>query len=352
MQKLGKWRRWLIGLAVVLVAAVGAGVVILNRQAPVSTHASKVFHPKQNPYAHLTASQRQVIQAADQAVKQTVRDGAQGKSKTLISHDLRGATAKVGRIKGQGKDIADIRMALTAILGVVKDPTIDNLQTMRTAVALRHDRNIAGHVRVAYEPQLLKLVASTTHKTVAVVRQSTHPLTAAQQKAKLAAAAKAQAAARARAKAAAAAQAAAAAKVAAAQASSQSSTTTRAAQSSGTQATNNTQPATNNQVATNSYSGGNTQSSGNGAANSGGQTSSNGYTSSHTQGSAPAQSSGQATASAPQQSTPSGNGLQHPSITASDSDEPEYIVTPSGTYYSDPVAGTYLRTTMDWSKTY
>jgi hypothetical protein len=123
------------------------------------------------------------VESADKAVQKLVKDDLNGK-KDVHDANIKSAEDTIVGIKGDGNDLKSIRDAYTNIVNVVKSPTIDNLQKMRTSIANMSDSNISRHLNDTFESNMIKHVAEKTNKTVKEVTSESKPLTPQQVKVK------------------------------------------------------------------------------------------------------------------------------------------------------------------------
>ena len=249
------------GLAIV--AGIGASVINHDdkttdkRPEPdQNAHARDAEKEKQQDLHKNLSKQEIQIEAADKAVKAMVKDKTaitenrdNRPSDDTLNKAVQTAEDKVKAIQGDDEGIKSVRTAYTDIINVVKDPSLDNLQTAKTDINNMKNANLSQHLSDTNITALTKVVATVNHMSVRDVENATKPLTAQQQQAKAAAAAKAKADAEAKARSAAAASSAQAAQSAQSNApqatsSAQSSTYQAPAQSSTYQApAQNTAPA-------------------------------------------------------------------------------------------------------------
>lgn len=325
MSQLSKSKKWLLAIGLLVIVAVGVSIAVvhLNHATPDKTSqvALKSKPHKVNPYKNLPAKQQKIVKVADQAVAKAITAKADNQAADVINQKVTTAANQIAQIKGTDATTTAIRNTYTDVLNVVKNPTVDNLQTARTAVSLLKDSSLSEHLTKTYEAKLIRTVATVTHQSTKAVRNASKPLTAAQEKAKEAkakalAVAKAKAAADAKAKADAAAKAQAQAAATAAQ--NNAATTAQA----------NTQ--TSNQVA--------------------GNTTSN-QTQGQTTYSAPQQStSTQSTYTAPKQSTTT-QASQTPATSSSNSNAQNYVKVAGPTVDNNsdlPQASAGGDDNMDW----
>lgn len=193
------------GLAIV--AGVGASVANHDNQT-----TDKHAEPDQNAHARDTAKEKQQdlyknlpkqkiqVEAADKAVTAMVKDKTaitekrdHKPSDETLNKAVQTAGDKVKAIQGDDGDLKSIRTAYTDVINVVKDPSLDNLQTAKTAINNMKDADLSQHLSDENITALTKVVATVNHMSVSDVENATKPLTAQQQQAKAVSAAKAKA---------------------------------------------------------------------------------------------------------------------------------------------------------------
>lgn len=193
------------GLAIV--AGIGASVINHDdkttdkRPEPDrNAHARDTEKEKQqDPYKNLSKQKIQV-EAADKAVTAMVKDKTaitenrdDKPSDETLNKDVQTADDKVNAIQGNDEGTKSVRTAYTDIINVVKDPSLDKLQTAKTDINNMKNANLSQHINDKNIKSLTKVVATVNHMSVSDVENATKPLTAQQQQAKAAAAAKAKA---------------------------------------------------------------------------------------------------------------------------------------------------------------
>lgn len=205
------------GLAIV--AGVGASVINHDNQT-----TDKHTEPDQNAHARDTEKEKQQdlhknlskqeiqIKAADKAVTAMVKDKTaitenrdDKPSDETLNNAVQTAENNANAIQGDDEGTKSIRTAYTDIINVVKDPSLDKLQTAKTDINNMKNANLSQHINDKNIKSLTKVVATVNHMSVSDVEKATKPLTAQQQQAKAAAAVKAKADAEAKARSAAAA---------------------------------------------------------------------------------------------------------------------------------------------------
>lgn len=205
------------GLAIV--AGIGASVINHDdkttdkRPEPdQNAHARDAEKEKQQDIYKNLSKQKIQVEAADKAVTAMVKDKTAITEKRdnklsdeTLNKAVQTAEDKVKAIQGDDEDLKSIRTAYTDIINVVKDPSLDNLQTAKTDINNMKNANLSQHLSDTNITALTKVVATVNHMSVRDVENATKPFTAQQQQAKAAAAAKAKADAEAKARSAAAA---------------------------------------------------------------------------------------------------------------------------------------------------
>ncbi|NCB03113.1 MAG: hypothetical protein EOM67_13270, partial [Spirochaetia bacterium] len=107
-------------------------------------------------------------------VQKLVEDELNGK-KDVHDSNIKAAEDAIAGINGDSDDLKSIHDAYTNIVNVVKSPTIDNLQNMRTSIANMSDSNISRHLNDTIESDMIKHVAEKTNKTVKDVTLASKP---------------------------------------------------------------------------------------------------------------------------------------------------------------------------------
>ena len=196
-----------VAACLAIVAGVGVGASVINHdnqttdkraEQDQNAHARDAEKEKpQDIYKNLSKQKIQV-EAADKAVTAMVKDKTaitekrdNKPSDETLNKAVQTAEDKVKAIQGDDEDLKSIRTAYTDIINVVKDPSLDNLQTAKTAINNMKDVDLSRHLSDANVTALTKVVATVNHMPVSDVENATKPLTAQQQQAKAAAAAKA-----------------------------------------------------------------------------------------------------------------------------------------------------------------
>ena len=174
-----------IGIAAI--ASIGAGIVS-TQQADTdknkdSDTSDTIKEKYEDVFKYVSKDKQTQVESADKAVQKLVEDELNGK-KDVHDSNIKAAEAAIAGIKGDDNDLKSIREAYTNIVNVVKSPTIDNLQNMRTSIANMSDSNISRHLNDTFESNMIKHVAEKTNKTVNYVTSASKPLTPQQVKAK------------------------------------------------------------------------------------------------------------------------------------------------------------------------
>lgn len=167
-----------IGIAAI--ASIGAGIVS-TQQADTDKNkdsdASDTIKEKcEDVFKSVSKDKQTQVESADKAVHKLVEDELNGK-KDVHDSNIKAAEDAIAGINGDSDDLKSIRDAYTNIVNVVKSPTIDNLQNMRTSIANMSDSNISRHLNDTIESDMIKHVAEKTNKTVKDVTLASKPLT-------------------------------------------------------------------------------------------------------------------------------------------------------------------------------
>ncbi|KIC05306.1 Peptidoglycan-binding LysM [Ligilactobacillus ruminis DPC 6832] len=198
-----------VAACLAIVAGVGVGVSVINHDNQTTDkraeqdqmqHARDTEKEKQQDIYKNLSKQKIQVEAADKAVTAMVKDKTaitekrdNKPSDETLNKAVQTAEDKVKAIQGDDEDLKSIRTAYTDIINVVKNPSLDNLQTAKTAIHNMEDTDLSRHLSDANVTALTKVVATVNHMPVSDVENATKPLTAQQQQAKAAAAAKAKA---------------------------------------------------------------------------------------------------------------------------------------------------------------
>lgn len=167
-----------IGIAVI--ASIGAGIVS-TQQADIdknkdSDTSDTIKEKYEDVFKYVSKDKQTQVESADKAVQKLVEDELNGK-KDVHDSNIKAAEAAIAGINGDSDDLKSIHDAYTNIVNVVKSPTIDNLQNMRTSIANMSDSNISRHLNDTIESDMIKHVAEKTNKTVKDVTLASKPLT-------------------------------------------------------------------------------------------------------------------------------------------------------------------------------
>ena len=201
-----------VAACLAIVAGVGVGASVINHdnqttdkraEQDQNAHARDTEKEKQQDIYKNLSKQKIQVEAADKAVTAMVKDKTaitekrdNKPSDETLNKAVQTAEDKVKAIQGDDEDLKSIRTAYTDIINVVKDPSLDNLQTAKTAIHNMKDTDLVRHLNDANVPALTKVVATVNHMSVSDVENATKPLTAQQQQAKAKADAEAKAKAR------------------------------------------------------------------------------------------------------------------------------------------------------------
>jgi hypothetical protein len=178
------------GLAIV--AGIGASVINHDdkttdkRPEPdQNAHARDAEKEKQQDLHKNLSKQEIQIEAADKAVKAMVKDKTaitenrdNRPSDDTLNKAVQTAEDKVKAIQGDDEGIKSVRTAYTDIINVVKDPSLDNLQTAKTDINNMKNANLSQHLSDTNITALTKVVATVNHMSVRDVENATKPLTA------------------------------------------------------------------------------------------------------------------------------------------------------------------------------
>lgn len=167
-------------IGVAAIASIGAGIVS-TQQADIdndkdSDKSDTIKEKYEDVFKSISKDKQTQVESADKAVQKLVDDELNGK---LDVHDsnIKSAEDAIAGINGDGEDLKSIRDAYSNIVNVVKSPTIDNLQNMRTSVANMSDSDISRHLNDTFESVLIEHVSKKTNKTVKDVTLASKPLT-------------------------------------------------------------------------------------------------------------------------------------------------------------------------------
>lgn len=174
-------------IGVAAIASIGAGIVS-TQQADTdknkdSDTSDTIKEKYEDVFKSVSKDKQKQVESADKAVQKLVEDELNGK-KDVHDANIKSAEDAIVGIKGDDNDLKSVRDAYTNIVNVVKSPTIDNLQNMRTSIANMSDSNISRHLNDTFESDMIKHVAEKTNKTVNDVTSASKPLTPQQVKAK------------------------------------------------------------------------------------------------------------------------------------------------------------------------
>ena len=166
-------------IGVAALASIGAGIV--TQQADIdndkdSDKSDTIKEKYEEVFKSVSKEKQTQVESADKAVQKLVEDELNGK---IDVHDsnIKAAEDAIAGINGDSDDLKSIHDAYTNIVNVVKSPTIDNLQNMRTSIANMSDSNISRHLNDTFESDMIKHVAEKTNKTVKDVTVASKPLT-------------------------------------------------------------------------------------------------------------------------------------------------------------------------------
>ena len=167
-----------IGIAAI--ASIGAGIVS-TQQADTdknkdSDTSDTIKEKYEDVFKSVSKDKQTQVESADKAVQKLVEDELNGK-KDVHDSNIKAAEDAIAGINGDSDDLKSIHDAYTNIVNVVKSPTIDNLQNMRTSIANMSDSNISRHLNDTIESDMIKHVAEKTNKTVKDVTLASKPLT-------------------------------------------------------------------------------------------------------------------------------------------------------------------------------
>lgn len=167
-------------IGVAALASIGAGIVS-TQQADIdndkdSDKSDTIKEKYEDVFKSISKDKQTQVESADKAVQKLVDDELNGK---IDVHDSNIKTAEdaIAGINGDSDDLKSIQDAYRNIVNVVKSPTIDNLQNMRTSIANMSDSNISRHLNDTFESDMIKHVAEKTNKTVKDVTVASKPLT-------------------------------------------------------------------------------------------------------------------------------------------------------------------------------
>lgn len=174
-------------IGVAAIASIGAGIVS-TQQADTdknkdSDTSDTIKEKYEDVFKSVSKDKQTQVESADKAVQKLVEDELNGK-KDVHDSNIKSAEDAIAGIKGDDNDLKSIREAYNNIVNVVKSPTIDNLQNMRTSIANMSDSNISRHLNETFESDMIKHVAEKSNKTVKDVTSASKPLTPQQVKAK------------------------------------------------------------------------------------------------------------------------------------------------------------------------
>ena len=167
-------------IGVAAIASIGAGIVS-TQQADTdknkdSDTSDTIKEKYEDVFKYVSKDKQTQVESADKAVQKLVEDELNGK-KDVHDSNIKSAEDAIAGIKGDDNDLKSIREAYNNIVNVVKSPTIDNLQNMRTSIANMSDSNISRHLNDTIESDMIKHVAEKTNKTVKDVTSASKPLT-------------------------------------------------------------------------------------------------------------------------------------------------------------------------------
>ena len=167
-------------IGVAAIASIGAGIVS-TQQADTdknkdSDTSDTIKEKYEDVFKSVSKDKQKQVESADKAVQKLVEDELNGK-KDVHDANIKAAEDAIAGINGDSDDLKSIHDAYTNIVNVVKSPTIDNLQNMRTSIANMSDSNISRHLNDTIESDMIKHVAEKTNKTVKDVTLASKPLT-------------------------------------------------------------------------------------------------------------------------------------------------------------------------------
>ncbi|MFT8998081.1 MAG: DUF6287 domain-containing protein [Liquorilactobacillus satsumensis] len=131
-----------------------------------------------NAYQNLTKSKAKQVKKADNAVSKSVNVAIVAKSnsdKKTNNPTIR-ATKAIKEIRGTDKNTKLIRKSYMAIVGVVKNPSLINMQTARSYIAQVNDSLLAKEMNNKYKKKMARIVAANTSMDESEVLNKTQPL--------------------------------------------------------------------------------------------------------------------------------------------------------------------------------
>ncbi|MFT9455915.1 MAG: DUF6287 domain-containing protein [Liquorilactobacillus hordei] len=131
-----------------------------------------------NAYQNLTKSKAKQVKKADDAVSKSVNVAIVAKSnsdKKTNNPTIR-ATKAIKEIRGTDKNTKLIRKSYMAIVGVVKNPSLINMQTARSYIAQVNDSLLAKEMNNKYKKKMARIVAANTSMDESEVLNKTQPL--------------------------------------------------------------------------------------------------------------------------------------------------------------------------------
>lgn len=131
-----------------------------------------------NAYQNLTRSKAKQVKKADDAVSKSVNVAIvvkKNSDKKANNPTIR-ATKAIKKIRGTDKNTKLIRKSYMAIVGVVKSPSLINMQTARSYIGQVNDTLLAREMNNKYKKKMARIVAANTSMDESEVLNKTKPL--------------------------------------------------------------------------------------------------------------------------------------------------------------------------------